>query len=105
MDQLIVVFTTVANDEQADQLAAAAVEAHLAACVQAGAIRSTYHWQGQLEREQEIRLLFKTTRAAYPQLEALILALHPYELPAIVALEACEASAPFAEWVTTACQP
>jgi periplasmic divalent cation tolerance protein len=104
MHQLLVVFTTVANDEQADQLAAAAVEANLAACVQTEAIRSTYRWQGQLEREQEIRLLFKTTRAAYPQLEKLILALHPYELPAIVALDVCEASAPFADWVTTACQ-
>jgi periplasmic divalent cation tolerance protein len=105
MHQLMIVFTTVANDGQANQLATAAVQANLAACVQTEMIRSTYRWQGQLEREQEIRLLFKTTRAAYPQLEALILSLHPYELPAFVALEVCEASAGFADWVTTACQP
>jgi periplasmic divalent cation tolerance protein len=104
MDPLMVVFTTVANEEQAEQLAAAAVLANLAACVQAEAIQSTYRWHGQLERQQEIRLLFETTRAAYPQLEQLILAQPPYELPAIIALEACEASAAFADWVSTTCR-
>ena len=104
MDQLMLVLTTVATEEQAEQLATAAVLANLAACVQTEAIQSTYRWQGQLERQQEFRLLFKTIRAAYPQLEQLIQASHPYELPAIIALEAGEASAGFADWVSATCR-
>lgn len=52
---LVAVFTTVASQEQADALARAAVERHLAACVQTEAIRSTYRWQGAIECEAEVR--------------------------------------------------
>jgi periplasmic divalent cation tolerance protein len=96
---LLAVFTTVANAEQADTLARAAVERRLAACVQAEAIHSTYRWQGTVASEPEVRLMFKTSRALYPALEALLQEMHPYELPAIFALPAAEASAAYAAWV------
>ena len=80
---ILAVFTTVASGEQAGVLARAAVEKRLAACVQVEAIHSTYRWQGEVVSEPEQRLMFKTTRALYPALEALLLTLHPYEVPAL----------------------
>jgi len=44
-------------------------------------------------------VLFKTTRASWPELEAAIVELHPYELPAIHALECAAVHAPYAQWV------
>lgn len=96
---LLAVFTTVATPEQADTLARAAVEQGLAACVQAEAIRSTYRWQGALACEPEQRLMFKTTRAHYPALAALLRSRHPYELPALFALPVAEADEAYAAWV------
>jgi len=96
---LLAVFTTVSNAEQADTLARAAVERRLAACVQAEAVHSTYRWQGAVASEPEMRLMFKTSRALYPALEALLRQMHPYELPAIFALPVAEASAAYADWV------
>lgn len=96
---LLAVFTTVSNAEQADTLARAAVERRLAACVQAEAVHSTYRWQGAVASEPEVRLMFKTSRALYPALEALLRQMHPYELPAIFALPVAEASAAYAAWV------
>lgn len=96
---LLAVFTTVSNAEQADTLARAAVERRLAACVQAEAVLSTYRWQGAVASEPEVRLMFKTSRALYPALEALLRQMHPYELPAIFALPVAEASAAYADWV------
>ena len=104
MTDLIAVYTTVANGEQAQLLASAAIESNLAACVQSESICSTYRWQGQIERQAEIRLLLKTTRKAYPKLEKLLLELHPYELPAIITLPVWDASNAYAQWVQTRCQ-
>jgi periplasmic divalent cation tolerance protein len=50
MTELIVVYTTVVNEEQAELLKSAAIESNLAACVQSETIRSTYRWQGKIER-------------------------------------------------------
>ncbi|HEY8876957.1 MAG TPA: divalent-cation tolerance protein CutA [Roseateles sp.] len=96
---LLAVFTTVANQDQADALARAAVEQRLAACVQTEAIRSTYRWQGAVECEAEIRLMFKTTRSRYAALETLLREQHPYELPAIFALPVIAGTAEYAAWV------
>ena len=104
MTDLIAVYTTVSNEEQAQLLVTAAIENNLAACVQSEPIRSTYRWQGQIERQDEIRLLLKTTRPAYPKLEKLLLELHPYELPAIFAVPVCDAAVEYTQWVQSACQ-
>ncbi|MFT7772285.1 divalent-cation tolerance protein CutA [Roseateles sp.] len=96
---MLAVFTTVADQAQADALALAAVEQRLAACVQTESIGSTYRWRDEVVRENEVRLVFKTTRTRYPALEALLRAKHPYELPAIYALPVVCASAGYEAWV------
>ena len=104
MTDLIAVYTTIANEEQAQMLASAAIESNLAACVQTQPIRSTYRWQGQIEHQDEVRLLLKTTCTGYPNLEKLLIEMHPYELPAIFAVPVCAASAAYAQWVQSTCQ-
>ena len=102
---LLSVHTTVARQDQADLLARAAVEQGLAACVQTEAIRSTYRWQGEVVCDDEVRLMFKTTRALYPALEALLRESHPYELPAIFALPVIAGTVEYAHWVRTSVRP
>ena len=96
---LVLVHTTVPTQPDADRLAQAAVAQRLAACVQVEAIHSTYVWQGAVQQEAELRLLFKTTADRYLALEALIQSLHPYELPAIWATPVTQASTAYAQWV------
>ncbi|MBL8346680.1 MAG: divalent-cation tolerance protein CutA [Rubrivivax sp.] len=97
--KLLLVCTTVGQVEDARRIATAAVERGLAACVHIDAIESVYRWQGALQQDTEQRLMFKTTDAAAPALRALILEMHPYELPALYTLEVSEASPAYAEWV------
>ena len=103
--QLLAVFTTVSEETHAELLATAAVEQKLAACVQADSVRSTYRWKGLVEREPEIRLVFKTTKSKYKALERLLLERHPYELPAIFALPVEEATSGYAAWVRESVAP
>lgn len=96
---LIAALTTVGTREQAQALAHALVEQGLAACVQLQAIESIYRWQGQVQQEPEWRLLIKSTQARWAELQAAVLAQHPYELPALVAWPLPEGHAPFHDWV------
>ena len=101
-DDFLVVYTTVTNTEDAQMLARGAVERRLAACVQIEAIQSVYRWKGEVQSEPEQRILFKTTKALYQQLESMIAELHPYELPAIFATSVVAASTAYAAWVREA---
>jgi periplasmic divalent cation tolerance protein len=102
---LIAVYTTVADAVQAEALATGAIEAGLAACVQQHDIVSTYRWQGRVQREPEVRLMFKTTRPGYARLARWLAERHPYELPAIHALPVVEAAPDYADWVRAAVVP
>jgi len=97
--KLLLVCTTVGQADDARRIATAAVERGLAACVHIDAIESVYRWQGTLQHDTEQRLTLKTTEAAAPALRALILEMHPYDLPALYTLEVSEAHPAYAEWV------
>lgn len=102
----IVVLMTAGSNEEAVRLAEMLVGARLAACVQImPEMESIYRWQGAVQREAEVLLIAKTTRANFETLEREVRALHSYETPEIVALEIAAASAPYLEWLTECVQP
>ncbi len=104
MTDILLVSTTVAERADAERLARLMVEQRLAACAQIERIEaSVYHWQGALQQEPEWRVEFKTTEARYAGLEAALLAAHPYEVPAVVAVPTHTVSSAFAEWVRAEC--
>jgi periplasmic divalent cation tolerance protein len=94
-----IVMTTCADEEQASRIAAALVEKKLAACVQASDIMSTYRWKGVVETEPEVRLLIKARAADYEAIAALIVAMHSYENPEVVALPVMAGSPPYLDWI------
>jgi periplasmic divalent cation tolerance protein len=52
-----------------------------------------------------VALAIKTTRERYPELEAAIRALHPYELPEILATEVSVGFGPYLRWIVDETQP
>ena len=100
MSDCIQVLTTAGSEEEAGRIASALVERRLAACVQVvGPVTSRYRWQGAVEEEREWQCLAKTTRAAYPRIEAAIRELHSYEEPEIVAAPIVAGSAGYLAWI------
>lgn len=84
----------------ADTIATALVEERLAACVnQLPGLRSVYRWQGKVERAEEVLLLIKTSHDRLTALTARVQALHPHELPELIAVEAAGGLAPYLAWV------
>lgn len=100
MTDAIVVLVTAPNADKAAEIARALVTERLAACgnVVPG-LRSIYRWEGKIEDEPEALLLLKTTRARFDALRDRVLALHPYQVPEVLALEVEAGSAPYLAWM------
>jgi periplasmic divalent cation tolerance protein len=99
MPDLILILTTMPDDDRAGQLARTLVEERLAACVNVhGPMVSTYRWKGQIEQEPERQLVIKTTRDRLAQIETRLRALHPYELPEFIVVTADPGRA-YGAWV------
>ena len=100
MTDLIIVLTTMPDDERADALARTLVDERLAACVHVHApVSSTYRWKGTVERETERPMLIKTSRASLPELDRRLHALHPYELPEFIVIAVDGGSDAYLKWV------
>ncbi len=98
---ILIVFTTTPTSE-AENLAAAIIEAKLAACVQiVPSIKSIYVWQGEVQKEEESLLLIKTLPEKCTELESFIKANHSYEVPEIVAVEAERVSGDYFGWLSS----
>ncbi|MGH7751875.1 MAG: divalent-cation tolerance protein CutA [Gemmatimonadales bacterium] len=97
----VLVTTTVAAEDTAADLARTLVGERLAACVHVSApISSTYVWQGKLETAREWVLQCKTTEARLEALMTRLRALHPYEVPEVVAVAATATDPDYLAWVT-----
>jgi periplasmic divalent cation tolerance protein len=68
-------------------------------------LHSIYRWQGEICRDEELLLIIKTTRSRYGELEARVRALHPYEVPEVIALPIACGSAPYLAWLRGAVEP
>jgi periplasmic divalent cation tolerance protein len=90
----------------ADRIARTLVDERLAACVnRLPGVESTYHWNGAVQVDEEVLLAIKTSRARYAALEARIVALHPYEVPEVIAIPIGEGYAPYLAWIAKETRP
>jgi len=98
--QVVAVLITAPDDEIARRIAEALVEERLAACVNLlPGVRSIYRWQGAVEEASEVLLIAKTHAERVAALAARVRALHPYELPEVVALPVSDGSEAYLRWV------
>jgi uncharacterized protein involved in tolerance to divalent cations len=98
--EALVVLCTFPNETEARQIGAVLVEKQVAACVNLmPGVTSIYQWEGRIHEDAEILTVIKTTRAAYPRLEAMILDLHSYEVPEVIALSVEAGSEKYLAWL------
>jgi periplasmic divalent cation tolerance protein len=101
----LVVLVTAPSVEQAAELARIVVEERLAASGNVvPAIRSVYRWEGKVQDDAEALLLLKTTPVRFAALRDRLLALHPYQVPEVLALPVAAGSAAYLEWIAESCR-
>jgi periplasmic divalent cation tolerance protein len=102
----IVVLITTPSIETGQQIADALVDQGLAACVNIlSPIHSIYLWQGKKQRDEETLLIVKTTRDLFTdRLVPAVQAIHPYEVPEIIALPIVLGSQKYLDWIEESAQ-
>jgi periplasmic divalent cation tolerance protein len=94
------VLTAAGSREEAAAIAAALVEARLAACVQVvGPVESTFWWEGRIDRAEEWLCLVKTTAARAGDVVDEIGRRHSYDTPEITETPIVGGSDRYLAWI------
>lgn len=96
----IVIFCTVPTKDDAKKISNALVSERLAACVSiVDKVHSVFSWNSELCNENEMLLIIKTRRELFDKIEAVIKALHSYNVPEIIALPVIVGSEDYLGWI------
>lgn len=96
----IVIFCTVPTKDDAKKISNAIVSERLAACVSiVDKVHSVFSWNSELCNENEMLLIIKTRRELFDKIEAVIKALHSYNVPEIIALPVIVGSEDYLGWI------
>ncbi|SDZ14915.1 divalent-cation tolerance protein CutA [Nitrosomonas sp. Nm58] len=98
--EVILVITSFPDKASALMLAQKLIESRAAACINILAeSTSVYRWQGETETTDEIPVFIKTLAEHYVAVEKIIKAIHPYELPEIIAVPVKTGLLAYLQWV------
>ena len=99
--QMVQITTMTDSEQEAVLIATTLTRERIAACCQvSGPVQSVYWWKGQMEQTAEWQCLVKTREDLYETVEAGIMALHSYEVPAIIAVPVVHGSEAYLAWRT-----
>ncbi len=94
------VLTTCPDEQIAKNIAQHLVTEKLAACVNIlPKITSIYHWQGEIQCDNEVQLLIKTASEKFAQLNTRINELHPYDVVEVIALNIQQGDNHYLNWI------
>jgi periplasmic divalent cation tolerance protein len=94
------IIMTVDERQTAETISETLVGMRLAACVQIlGPITSTYRWQGKVEKAEEWQCLIKSRAERFHDVEGVIKALHPYDVPEIIAIPIIGGNDDYLRWL------
>jgi periplasmic divalent cation tolerance protein len=106
MEAVLLLLSNLPDRDSALRLAHGLVEQRLAACVNVlSPCTSVYRWKGAVEAAAEVPVLIKTRASLYPALEQALRALHPYELPELIAVPLSTGLAGYLEWIAAETSP
>ena len=95
-----IALVTAPSPEVAGTLARTVVGEGLAACANlVPGVTSIYRWDGEVHEDAEVLLVLKTTDAVLPALTDRVVALHPYDVPEVIATGVLDGHPDYLSWV------
>lgn len=97
---VVVVLVTAPDLDSATRVARGLLESRLVACANlVPGIRSLFWWEGSVEESDEVLMVLKSRRSAVERISGKVRALHPYEVPEVVALDVTSGLGAYLAWV------
>jgi periplasmic divalent cation tolerance protein len=106
MTEMLVVFTSFPNAEEAARVVRVLVEERLIACgnLVPGA-RSIYRWEGAIADQPEVLAILKTRKQDWAALMSRLHELHSYSVPECVAVRIAAGAPRYMAWLDEALEP
>jgi periplasmic divalent cation tolerance protein len=96
----VLVYTTFPSAAAAEDVGRILVEARLAACVNIfPGMMAIFEWEGKMEAASEAAMIVKTRPELTQAVMEEVRKLHPYDTPALFAIDVGAVSAPYMEWI------
>lgn len=101
MGDEIVILITAGSESEAERIARALVDEHLAACVNIiPGVRSFFFWDGKTQDEKEVLMVAKSRAPLVSKVVSRVKALHSYTVPEVIALPIVAGSSDYLAWVS-----
>lgn len=102
MNDVLLVLTTVASEQQAICIAEELMQQELCACVNIlPTMRTIYRFKGRVFDDEENLLIIKTTDDLYDDVVTVICQMHTYEVPEIAGIRVDQVQSNFLNWVSS----
>lgn len=100
------IYITTGSKAEARTIGRKLIESRLAACVNIfDNMNSLYWWEDQIQDDQEVVLIAKTTADCVAQVIETVKSLHSYDCPCIVSWSIEDGNAAFLKWVAEQVEP
>lgn len=98
-NQVCVLLTTLANEDEAQSMSRMLIDRNLAACTQEFTVNSRFRWNDAIQNETEVVMLVKTAVDRVESAVEAIKEVHSYDLPEIIVLPVTGGLAGYMDWV------
>ena len=106
MTEMLIIFTTFANGEDAARVARVLVDERLIACANViPGVRSIYRWEGKTADQAEVMVVMKTRKQDWAALQSRLSELHPYTTPECVAVRIASGAPAYMTWLEESLAP
>jgi periplasmic divalent cation tolerance protein len=96
----VAVYTSFGNIQNARKVIDSVMEGRLAACANSfTGVVSDYWWEGKLQHENEIVVIFKTSEHKMAELMNKIKELHEYSTPCLIAYKITAGETGYIDWL------
>ena len=98
---MIIIQTTVGNDNNAKELINLLLETNKIACGTFHTIESSYKWKNEIVNEPEVEVSLYTSESLFREVVDIVKQRHHYELPKITVSEPVYTLPEYDEWVNS----
>jgi periplasmic divalent cation tolerance protein len=99
MMDLITLFLTCANEQEAKTISDKLLDEKLAACVKSTDVKSDYSWKGQKQHSDEVLLIIDSAQEKFETIEAAVKEIHSYDVFVLTSYPVDRASAGVEQWI------
>lgn len=96
---MILLYLTCANEDEANKIGTALLEAKLIVCARRSPIKSSYWWDSKINHDDEVLLMMESLEEKFDAIEQLVTKLHSYDQFVLTAVSVLKTTSGVRKWL------